>query len=139
MDEPTIFLRKPFASENKEKHFLLIGRAWISEQGATIEYAIYEPGIEREAVRLTIPISRMNLDFVDVVTISLSTAYAKCLAQKLWTYTIGQTDECLKKTRDFDPNLDWTDWFNVMTACLQTNGDASASDTTKALLECIGG
>lgn len=129
------FLKKDFETPDGERKFTLLGRAWLDDNGGTIEYAVQDS--EREIVRITVPISRIDLDSIEVITIVLVAPYGKCLAQKLWNYSIGQIDECLRKAKAYDKNMDWPDWLRVMTACLQTNGNATASDIVKALLDCV--
>jgi hypothetical protein len=110
--------------------------SYYEGRGAKIAFQIQRGETDDHGVRLEVGISKLGGTEFNYLNVIAGSAYAYCIAKKLWPYLVDQFEDCLKKVSAHPSDGSWDDWLRLMTACLQTNGTATISDVRKAILKC---
>lgn len=105
-------------------------------RGARIAVQLQRHDDDDQGIRIEVGLSKLGGSDFDYINIIAGSAYAYCIAKKLWPYLVDQFEECLKKVADHPSDGSWDDWLRLMTACLQTNGSATIADVRKAIAKC---
>jgi hypothetical protein len=97
-------------------------------RGARILMSVQKGQEDDHGLRIEFGTSSLGSTEFDYLNIIAGSAYAYCIAKKLWPYLVDQFEDCLKKVSSHASSRSWEDWRRPMTACLQTYGSATIAD-----------
>jgi hypothetical protein len=131
-----VFIRESVSDEHGNKFECLGVITHKEARGAKIAVQLKRGDDDDHGVRIEVGLSSLGGGDFDYLNIIAGSAYAYCIAKKLWPYLVDQFEDCLKKVSAHPSDGSWDDWLRLMTACLQTNGSATISDVRKAISKC---
>jgi hypothetical protein len=136
MSYSEVFFRESVTDEHGNKFECLGVITYKEVRGAKIAVSLQRGDEDDHGARIEVGLSKLGGSEFDYLNIVAGSAYAYCIAKKLWPYLVDQFEDCLKKVSAHQSDGSWDDWLRLMTACLQTNGNVTIADVRKAILKC---
>lgn len=131
-----ILFQEIITDEHENAFTVLAVLTYSESRGARILMSVQKGQEDDQGLRIEFGTSSLGSTEFDYLNIIAGSAYAYCIAKKLWPYLVDQFEDCLKKVSSHASSGSWEDWPRLMTACLQTNGSATIADVRKAILKC---
>ena len=136
MSYSEVFIRESVTDEHGNKFECLGVITYKEVRGAKIAVSVKRGDEDDHGVRIEVGLSKLGGSEFDYLNIIAGSAYAYCIAKKLWPYLVDQFEDCLKKVSAHQSDGSWDDWLRLMTACQQTNGNVTIADVRKAIVKC---